>query len=158
MEETTESSCFPHREILIATDGSVASEKAANCGINILKSSGAKVYAVYVIDITSYDSVLMDESWTKERSGELENVGLKATSYVEKIAKDAGMEVESVVLKGHPAKEIIDFAEKQNVDIIVVGSLGKSSIERFAIGSVSEKVVRNAKVPILVVHKKGWWG
>jgi nucleotide-binding universal stress UspA family protein len=57
-------------------------------------------------------------------------------------------------LKDIQLKKIKDFAEKQAVDMIVVGSLGKSDVERFLLGSVSEKVVRNSKVPVLVVHGK----
>jgi nucleotide-binding universal stress UspA family protein len=68
--------------------------------------------------------------------------------------KRCGMEAESIVLKGNPAEEIMDFAEKQKIDMIVVGSLGKSGIERFVLGSVSEKVVRHAKIQVLVVRER----
>lgn len=142
----------PQRKILIATDGSEASEKAADFGIETLKFEGAKVYAVYVIDTASYGSVPMDEKKLK-RIEQLEEMGRKATSYVERKAKDAGMEAESIVLQGNPAEEIVDFAEEQRVDMIVVGSLGKSGIKRFMLGSVSEKVVRRAKIPVLVVRE-----
>ena len=73
---------------------------------------------------------------------------------LKKRLKTLGVEVEALILEGHPAEEILDFAEKQDIDMIVVGSLGKTDIERFLIGSVSEKVARNAKVPVLVVHAK----
>jgi len=157
MEGSKDIKCGPIRQILIATDGSVAAERAANCGVRTVGVKGAKVYAVYVIDITPYNSIIMDESWKNDTYEQFAKNGLKATAYVEKIAKDAGMEAESVILKGNPAEEIVNFTEKQGIDIIVVGSLGKSGIERFAIGSVSEKVVRNAKIPVLVVHSKGPW-
>jgi nucleotide-binding universal stress UspA family protein len=67
-------------------------------------------------------------------------------------AKFAGLDAEPIILKGNAAEKILDFANKHDVDMIVVGSLGKSGIERFALGSVSEKVVRHAKVPVLVVR------
>jgi nucleotide-binding universal stress UspA family protein len=140
----------PCRQILIATDGSKAAEKAVNFGIEIAYLSRAKVYAVYVINITSQDYILMDETWTTEAREKFEKIGREATAYV--VAKGAGLEAESVILKGNPAEKIVDFAEEHEVDMIVVGSLGKSGIERFMIGSVSEKVVRNANVPVLVVH------
>jgi nucleotide-binding universal stress UspA family protein len=143
---------FTPQKILIATDDSEASEKAADFGIETLRFEGAKIYAVYVIDTGSYGSVPVDEKKLK-RIEHLEEIGHKATSYVEKKAKDSGMEVESVVLQGNPAEEIVDFAEEQRVDMIVVGSLGKSGIKRFMLGSVSEKVVRRAKIPVLVVRE-----
>jgi nucleotide-binding universal stress UspA family protein len=57
------------------------------------------------------------------------------------------------VLKGDPAEKIVNFAEEHNVDMIIVGSLGKGGFERLVIGSVSEKVVRHAKVPVLVYRQ-----
>jgi len=79
----------------------------------------------------------------------------KMTATVEVAAKAADIEVEFVIKERHPAEKILDFAEKQDVDMIVVGSSGKTDAERFVLGSASEKVVRNAKVPVLVVHGKG---
>ena len=69
--------------------------------------------------------------------------------------KAANIEVESVILEGSPADEIVDFAEKNDIDLIVMGTQGKSAIERFLIGSVAENVVRHSKKSVLVVRKKG---
>ena len=78
----------PYKQILIATDGSITAEKAANVGVKFACQSGAKVYAVYVIDVTSYDSILMDESWTTDTCEELKKKGNDATSYVENKANN----------------------------------------------------------------------
>ena len=142
------------RKILIATDGSKAAEKAVDFGVQIAGLSGAKVYAVYVIDTTPYYSIPLDEVWSKEVYEQLETMGNEITSDVEKAAKAAGLEAESLVLKGDPAERIIKFAEEQSVDMIVVGSHGIGEFERLVIGSVSEKVVRHAKVPVLVVREQ----
>jgi nucleotide-binding universal stress UspA family protein len=142
------------RKILIATDGSETAEKAANFGIQIVRLSGAKVYAVYVIDTTPYYSIPLDQIWSKEVYEQLEQMGNEITSNVEKTAKAAGLEAESIVLKGDPAQRIVNFAEEQSVDMIIVGSHGIGGFERLVIGSVSEKVVRHAKVPVLVVRKR----
>ena len=83
---------------------------------------------------------------------ECEKISHRATSSVVEKAKFAGLEAESVILKGSPAEKILDFADEHDIDLIVVGSLGKNGIERFALGSVSEKVVRHAKVPVLIVR------
>ena len=58
------------------------------------------------------------------------------------------------MLRGHPAEKIVTFAEDNNVDMIVVGSLGKGGYEKVVLGSVSEKVVRHARVPVLVVRER----
>jgi nucleotide-binding universal stress UspA family protein len=142
------------RKILIATDGSKTAKKAADFGVQIAGLSNAKVYTVYVIDTTPYYSIPLDQVWSKEVYEQLENMGYEITSDVEKTAKAAGLEAESLVLKGDPAQSIVNFAEEQNVDMIVVGSHGIGGFERLVIGSVSEKVVRHAKVPVLVVREQ----
>ena len=50
------------------------------------------------------------------------------------------MEVKEVILDGYPSNEIIDFAENNNIDLIVMGTLGKTGLEKFLMGSVAEKV------------------
>ncbi|HWR25977.1 MAG TPA: universal stress protein [Methanosarcina sp.] len=145
----------PYSQILIATDGSKASGDAAYLGIKFARQNGAKVYALYVTDITAHDAILIDEAWVTEECEACEKTGHRATSSVEEKAKFAGLEAESTILKGDPAEKILEFANEHGVDLIVVGSLGRSGIERFAIGSVAEKVVRHAKVPVLVVRCRG---
>ncbi len=142
------------RKILIATDGSETAEKAAGFGIQIAELSGAKIYAVYVINTTPYYSIPLDQVWSKEVYEQLEKMGNEITSDVEKTAKAGGLEAESLVLKGNPAERIVNFAEEQNVDMIVVGSHGIGGFERLVIGSVSEKVVRHSKVPVLVFRER----
>ncbi|MCQ1534762.1 universal stress protein [Methanosarcina sp. KYL-1] len=137
---------------MIATDGSESAKKAADAGIEFARLSRAKVHAAYVIDTSAYSSVPKDPRWEDVMYEQFRNFGLEATSYVENTGKRAGVEVESVLLEGHPAEEIVNFAEKNGIELIVIGSLGKSRIERFLIGSVSEKVVRNAKVSVLIVR------
>jgi len=154
MEESNELKSKPQRRILIATDGSKAAENVVDFGIEIARCSGAKVYAVYVIDISFLDSVLMDESWVKNAYEQFERVGRDAICCIEENAKAAGVEATPILLKGNAAEKILDFAEDQKVDMIVIGSTGKSGVERFMLGSVSEKVVRNSKIPVLVVRER----
>ncbi|WP_292391405.1 universal stress protein [Methanosarcina sp. UBA5] len=154
MEGSSELRPKPQRRILIATDGSKAAESVVDFGIEIARCSGAKVYAVYVIDISFFDSVLMDESWVKNAYEQFERVGRDAICCVEGNAKAVGVEATPILLKGNTAEKILDFSENQKVDMIVIGSTGKSGAERFMLGSVSEKVVRNSKIPVLVVRER----
>jgi nucleotide-binding universal stress UspA family protein len=147
----------PQKKVLIATDGSETANEAADFGIEMVGCIGAKVYALYVIDTSPYRSVSLDKIWSDEVLAEHEKEGKEATSYIERIGKAAGVEVECKVLKGHPAEKIITFAEDNDIDMIIVGSLGKGGYERVVLGSVSDKIVRHSKVPVLVVrerHKK----
>ncbi len=96
----------------------------------------------------------MDETSVKNVYAMFEIIGSEAISLIEENAKAAGIEATPILLKGNPAEKILDFAENHKVDMIVIGSTGKSGTERFMLGSVSEKVVRHAKVPVLVVRAR----
>jgi nucleotide-binding universal stress UspA family protein len=142
-----------YRNIVIATDGSENTSRAISYGIEIAKLSGATVHALYVLDTSSFSSIPMDTGW--EAMYELlKKEGEKAVAAVKEIGDAAGVEVKEVVGEGHPSKEIISFAEQNNIDLIVMGTLGKSGIDRFLLGSVAEKVVRNSKTPVMVVRSE----
>ncbi len=140
-----------YRNIMIATDGSENSQRAISYGIKLAKFSGATVYAVYVVNTPS----TISDSWTagKETMHEvMRDDGKNILSRVKKFGEDSKVPVKEILLEGHPSFEIINFAEKNNIDLIVMGTLGKTGIEKFLLGSVAEKVVRNSKVPVMVVH------
>jgi nucleotide-binding universal stress UspA family protein len=140
-----------YRNIVIATDGSENTQKAISYGIEIAKLSGAIVHALYVIDTSSYSTIPMDAGW-EEMYEILRKEGEKAIFNVKERGEAAGVEVREVLWEGHPSTEIINFAEKNDIDLIVMGTLGKTGLDRFLLGSVAEKVVRNSKVPVLVVQ------
>ncbi|AKB31978.1 Universal stress protein [Methanosarcina siciliae HI350] len=140
-----------YRNIVIASDGSENSRRAISCGIEIAKLSGATIHALYVVDTPS----VISEDWTagKEAIREMMmNSGKKVMSKIKKIIEESGVEVKEVLLEGYPANEIINFAENNNMDLIVMGTLGKTGFERLLMGSVAEKVVRHSNVPVVVVR------
>lgn len=142
-----------YRNIVIATDGSENTQRAISYGIEIAKLSKATVHALYVVNT----SPIISENWTigKETIYEIaRSEGEKAVSEVKKIGDASGVEVRDVVLDGYPSNEIIDFAENNDIDLIVMGTLGKTGLDRLLIGSVAEKVVRGSKVPVMVVRGK----
>lgn len=139
-----------YRNILIATDGSENSQRAISYGIEIAKISGARVYGLHVIDTFS-----LSQSWTAGRESIyeiLKREGEEATFKVKECGEVSGVEVKEVLLEGHPSNEILDFAENNGIDLIVMGTLGKTGLDRFLMGSVAEKVVRSSRVPVLVVR------
>jgi nucleotide-binding universal stress UspA family protein len=140
-----------YRNIVIATDGSENTLRAISYGIEIAKLSGATVHALYVVDTSSFSTIPMDAGW-EEMYAILRKEGEKAASDVKERGEAAGVEIREVLLEGHPSTEIINFAENNDIDLIVMGNLGKTGLERFLLGSVTEKVVRNSKVPVLVVR------
>ena len=110
----------------------------------------------YICDYSGGYSIspYIDAEWEKTMKEHLRQEGQEATAYVENAGRAANVEVESIILEGSPAVEIIDFAEKNDIDLIVMGSHGKSAIQRFLIGSVAEKVIKHSKIAVLVVRKE----
>jgi nucleotide-binding universal stress UspA family protein len=77
--------------------------------------------------------------------------GEKATAYVENVGKAANIDVESVIIEGNPANEIIDFAENNDIDLIVMGTHEKTELQRFLVGSVAENVIRHSRKAVLII-------
>lgn len=136
----------PYRKILLATDGSENAKSAACSAIEIAKRTGSEVYALYVASI-SCCSHIMPESYDWEIGKE----GSEAVYEIEEMGKEVAVPVKSVLLQGNLAQEILDFAEKNDIDMIVMGTQGTAGIDRFLLGGVTEKVVRHAKTEVLVV-------
>jgi nucleotide-binding universal stress UspA family protein len=142
------------KKILIATDGSETSMRAAKMAVGIGKKAGATVTAVYVVDVhrlaqlPGYAAMpgikdnLM-ELMFKEGGEALEEIG--------DMARDAGVAYERAVAEGDPGEELLKLCSDPGFDLIVLGTIGMSSLKRFLLGSVAEKVVRHSHVPVLVV-------
>jgi nucleotide-binding universal stress UspA family protein len=146
--------------ILIATDGSKFGEKAAKVGIELAKLSGGKVIIVYVADINKYTSSAGLISPFGGPSPEaIDNVvanireaGEKATLHVKELARASGVTSDRLIVEGNPPSEILRIAEDDKIDVIVMGSIGKTGLEKFLMGSVAEKVVHDSKLPVLIVR------
>jgi len=138
-------------KILIATDGSEKNQPAVKKGLALAREFGSTVYVVYVVDdvtITSAEAgALIGDLYTT-----LNKEGEKALENAKQIAD--GQKVETSILSGRPAKVITEFAVKNKVDLIVVGSLGKTGLTRLVLGSVAESILRMADCMVLVVKNK----
>ena len=71
---------------------------------------------------------------------------------MDELAKAYGIRSKRMVVEGNPSSEILKIAEERRVDVIVLGSIGKTGLEKFLLGSVAEKVVRNSRHPVLIVR------
>jgi nucleotide-binding universal stress UspA family protein len=137
-------------KVLIATDGSEKNQPAVRKGVEIARSCGSTLYAVYVIDDTSFTTA-QSEVFTGDVYEKLKDEGEEALSRVRQIA--GNVTVETYVLFGKPAAVITDFAARNRVDLIVVGSQGRSGLERLILGSIAESIIRMADCMILVVTR-----
>lgn len=139
------------KKVMIATDGSINTEKAVITGIEIAKSMEAKLYTIHVVP-QIHAPVAKGGGLSKAREEHVRSDGEKAIDHVEELAKKAGLEVEKKLVEGNPGNEIIRFAQENDIDLIVMGRLGKSGVSRFLIGGVSDKVVRGSDVEVLIAR------
>ncbi len=142
-----------YKNILIATDGSEYTKNSIDYGIELAKNTQAKLHIIYVIDTAAFASIPMDAAW-ESMYELLKQEGDEATRYAADKAEAEGIVTERNTMEGHPAEEIIKYAEKNSMNLIVMGTLGKSGLDRFLLGSVAEKVVRASKIPVLIVRGK----
>jgi nucleotide-binding universal stress UspA family protein len=143
----------PFEKILIATDGSDNAKAAVTQGLTLAKLMDAEVTALCVVDI--------GELYTRRglRRADVDNYPLleeEASAIVEQVRQEGermGIVVKKLVRKGVPANEIV--AVSKDYDLIIMGTLGRTGLDHFFMGSVAEKVVRFASCPVLVVRARG---
>lgn len=142
-----------YKKILLPTDGSKYSENAEQHALFLAEKSGAEIIALSVIengfsiglpsDDTIYEINQMLKEETKQNLKRVEEIRDEV---------DSDIKVTSLVKEGSPAAVILDVAEDEDVDLIVIGSSGKTGFDRFLMGSVASKVVKSAKCSVLVVN------
>ncbi|GAB3663165.1 universal stress protein [Halopiger thermotolerans] len=140
-------------DILVPTDGSETVDETLAHALPIATDNDATVHALYVVD-SRITAAAGDSDADLEPS--LEAEGRDAVAEVRERAADAGLEAVGEVAHGTPAKTILEYADERGIDLIVIGTRGKSPREKVtSLGSVSERVVDNASIPVFVVRNAG---
>jgi len=135
--------------ILVPTDGSDVVDQTVPHALRLADDHDATVRALAVVDIRSIQA-----AGTDDRDGVDAELTADAEAAVADIADRAaeeGLDVETSVRHGTPDKEIIHETKEADIDVIVIGTDSKSPREKIALGSVSERVVDSAEVPVFVV-------
>ena len=138
-------------DILLPYDGSREARKGAEHGLDLAAALGARVHALYVIDLPGVPramSIRDDEESMREKYREY---GEEVTGGLCGMAADRGVECVGVIRTGSPAEEIVDYAEDEGVDAIVVGNAYRGTF-RALLGTTAEKVVRTATVPVITTR------
>ncbi len=135
--------------ILLATDGSPASEGASQEAIDLAVQVEARLLVVSVLGGSSRPSEASTDAGGSADSRA--SLTTKAQSIVQR-ARASGANATFLVWEGEPGEAIVAAADSEDADLIVVGSHGRSGVSRFLIGSVSDFVVRHAHCPVMVVR------
>ena len=140
--------------ILLATDGSPASEPASEQAIDLATQVNARLLVVSVLGASSRPSEASTGatgSAGQALADSRDSLTTKAQGIVQR-AKAAGADATFLVWEGDAGEAIVAAADSEKADLIVVGSHGRSGVSRFFIGSVSDHVVRHAHCPVMVVR------
>jgi nucleotide-binding universal stress UspA family protein len=135
--------------ILLPTDGSDGMTEIIDHACALAEVHDATVHALYVVNTASLSDLPMESSW-EGVSTALQNEGEHALSRVEERAGDVDLVRE--MIDGSPAKEIVSYASDNDCDVIVMGTHGRSGVDRLLLGSVAERVVRSSEVPVLTIR------
>jgi nucleotide-binding universal stress UspA family protein len=137
--------------ILVAMDGSEASQRALSQAVDLAKLCNAKLHAIYVVETGLFSSLPM-EGTVEIMYSVLEKEGEEVMENAQKYASEKSIMVITHMKQGHAGSEIIALAEEEKSDLIIVGSHGKSNTDRLLIGSVSIFVVTHSTVTTMVVR------
>jgi nucleotide-binding universal stress UspA family protein len=144
------------KNILLATDGSDVSARAARMAVDLARTHGATITAVYVMEPYPYLGI-----------GEVNPYGLQAyAAAAQKLAADAHMAIEKLCTEGGSAVPlevraienvgaatgIVQTAKTEAADLIVMGSHGRSGMARLMLGSVASRVLAESSIPVMVVR------
>jgi nucleotide-binding universal stress UspA family protein len=144
-------------KVLVAIDGSEASLDAANYAIDVAKKYNAHLNALTVIDLSKprylTASFIAAPTYGLRELEELKQSAQKWLDKVNALAAENNIRLTSQIVEDSvsPANSIINYAENEHIDLIVVGTRGRSSFKRLLLGSVASKVVTYASCPVMVV-------
>ena len=151
-----------YKKVLVPLDGS----KLAECvlpHVERLAESGM-VKEIILLRVCDSPSIVADypetknKTWDKHVERMTTNAQQACSLYIEDVEqslKDKGFKVKAESSLGKPAEEIVNFANKSKVDLIIMASHGRSGVSRWAYGSVAEKVLRSSCIPVLLVKVPG---
>lgn len=154
------SNIFMFKKILVALDGSLISEKALYVAIHEAKIRNAELHAVYVVQHVFTHQMLLEPSTdASDSSPELMNEILtkeadRILTHAKEVSGDERTDIILHTCFGDPREEILLLSDEIGADIIILGTTGKTNLERLLLGSVSSAVVMNSKITTLLIKEK----
>lgn len=140
-------------KILIALDGSEIANVAFQRAVELAKPNKAELHALYVIESGGIAAPKLPDSTWELVYQRFENEGSDIMKNLVSSAEEAGLTLTPHIEVGHAGDTILKTAAELDCDLIVVGSLGKSKLDRLLLGSVSTHVVNYGRTSVLIVRK-----
>lgn len=137
-----------YHDILVPTDGSEGSQRAAEEAINLAVTFDSALHTIYVVETN-----VGPEAGIVGIFDALEEAGEQAIDEIIGHAESAGVgTVEGSIAQGTPHRAILEYVDDHDIDLVVMGTHGRTGLDRYLLGSVTEKVVRLSDVPVLTVR------
>lgn len=139
----------PHfRKILVGYDGSTQAGKAVDVAFSLAETIDCKVLLFSVARPPEPATSVEVHAMLDDAREHFEESFQK----IRKRAEDAGVQLETAIAVGHPAEQIIHRAEEEKIDLVILGRRGMSLFQKWILGSISERVLRYAHCPVMVVR------
>ena len=143
-----------YEKILVPLDGSKSAEAVLVHVQQLAQCTGSEIILLHVVTYPHYDYLLTEPELSNSLRDSMENEGCK---YVERLANDLvshyfKVRAEVIGVQGRVADTILDYAKEQQVGLIALSTHGKKGPDGWVQGSVADRVVRGAKVPVLLVR------
>ncbi len=138
------------KRIMVATGGSPWSTRAVEYAVNLARELGAQLYILHVVTSPSLISELL-ASVPFDR--ELKERGEKILDEASALARDRGINCETILKTGSVAENIVMAAAEKDVDLLVLGSRGEKGLMRGGLGSTASKVAASAPCPVLILKE-----
>ncbi|MEA5389285.1 universal stress protein [Haloarculaceae archaeon H-GB11] len=149
-----------YQNILLPTDGSDLALEALRESLTLAELSGATIHVLYVVDDakiaelasgTGIDDVSLDGD-VDGLFRRFEAIGEHALDDLREAATGRGVALTTAIRKGLPEEEILAYVDEEEIDLLVMGTHGRRGIERYILGSTTERVLRQSPVPVLTVR------
>jgi nucleotide-binding universal stress UspA family protein len=143
------------RHILAPTDFSEYSKQAVASALELAKKFGAKLSILHAVELPPYPvEGYVPPSLTTTFMEDLEREASQELAQLVPEAESAGVEVARLVTVGSPYRKILDMAETEQVDLIVMATAGRTGFSHLIMGSIAERVVRTASCPVLTIRPR----
>lgn len=140
-------------KMMVAIDQAEITNKLLDAAVEIAQNKQTQVTLVHVSqEYVSNGMTYVPENFLEEILNEMEKAGLEQLQQAESKLKSAGINPETVHLKGDPAHEILNYARDTEQQLIIIGSRGLRGIKEMMLGSVSHKVSQLSNCPVLIMH------
>lgn len=138
-------------KILVPTEGSKRAEMAAEEAIELAEALGSEVHFLYVVDSSVTAGLPEDAAW-EQLEALLQDEGENVVSRLQDRAEESRVKTKGVVREGPPYREIVDYTEENDIDLIVIATAARKGLDRLLMGSTTERVIRHTDRPVTVIR------